>query len=170
MKSFCFYSCCESAGNPEDSCGCGHEHEYETETCGCGYDIEDCTCAGEESLGCGCGNSASACGCGSDSYDAGCGCGSQEGFGGGCGCGGGGCGCGGGQRDAVLIRFDDGTEYECPVLSIFDINEQEYIALYHPAKQKALLYRFMEGSQGVMLDSIEDEAEFELVANAFRNL
>ena len=69
-----------------------------------------------------------------------------------------------------MISFEDGTQCECPVLSIFDINEQEYIALYHPEKQRALLYRFLENSQGVVLEMIDDEEEFEMVANAFRNL
>lgn len=106
----------------------------------------------------------------------GCGCHSEEDMNAGCGssCGdscGEGCGCGGGsQGEAIRIQFDDGTEYDCPVLSIFEINDQEYIALYHPERQKALLYRFMENFNGVVLESIEDEEEFNTVANAFRNL
>ena len=69
-----------------------------------------------------------------------------------------------------MISFDDGTECECPVLSIFDVNEQEYIALYHPERQKALLYRFKEDSDGIFLENIDDEEEFDFVANAFQGL
>ena len=55
-------------------------------------------------------------------------------------------------------------------MSIFDINEQEYIALYHPERQKALLYRFQEDEDGIFLENIDDEDEFQFVANAFQNL
>lgn len=107
------------------------------------------------------------CGCGLPVED--CGCGGSEGdsCGSGCGCGG---GCGGGQGQMVRINFEDGTEYDCPVLSIFNIDEQEYIALYHPEKQRALLYRFEEDENGIFLDSIDNEEEFNMVAEAFQNL
>ena len=116
--------------------------------CGCGHGHSHSAGIPEEEMTCGCG------GCGADA----------EGCGSGCSCG-----CGGHQQ-SVLISFDDGTEYECPVLSIFDINEQEYIALYHPERQKALLYRFQEDEDGIFLENIDDEDEFQFVANAFQNL
>ena len=126
----------------------GHCHHAADGGCGCGHSHG----AGEreEEMACGCGS----CGCEDDSHGCGDGCG---------------CGCGGHQQ-AVLISFDDGTEYECPVLSIFDVNEQEYIALYHPERQKALLYRFKEDSDGIFLENIDDEEEFQFVANAFQGL
>ncbi len=120
-------------------------HHHENNCCGHSHALHD----EDEAGGC-CGG-----GCGEDSHGCGSGCG---------------CGCGGGYGQSVLIRFDDGTEYECPVLSIFDINEQEYIALYHPERQKALLYRFKEDREGIFLENIDDEEEFQLVANAFQNL
>ena len=144
LKLFCYYGCCEHNGH--------HEHHHAAdEDCGCGcgcghsHDMDEY----EEEMACGCG-----CGCGDDEH----GCGDS--------CG---CGCGGHQQ-AVLISFDDGTECECPVLSIFDVNEQEYIALYHPERQKALLYRFKEDSDGIFLENIDDEEEFDFVANAFQGL
>lgn len=181
MKFNRFYGCCETGGSEElafeETCGCGKpvndctcvpSHTAFEETCGCGNPIDECGCSEMEEMemgSCGCGAS---CGCGgyedaSDSY----GCGSDSGCGSGCG---GGCGCGGGEGQSVRIAFEDGTEYDCPVLSIFDINEQEYIALYHPEKQKALLYRFKEDINGIFLEGIDDETEFELVARAFQNL
>lgn len=146
LKLFCYYGCCEHNGH--------HEHHHAAdEDCGCGcghsHDMDEY----EEEMACGCG-----CGCGDDEHGCGDGCGDS--------CG---CGCGGHQQ-AVLISFDDGTECECPVLSIFDVNEQEYIALYHPERQKALLYRFKEDSDGIFLENIDDEEEFDFVANAFQGL
>ena len=146
LKLFCYYGCCEHNGH--------HEHHHAAdEDCGCGcghsHDMDEY----EEEMACGCG-----CGCGDDEHGCGDGCGDS--------CG---CGCGGHQQ-AVLISFDDGTECECPVLSIFDVNEQEYIALYHPERQKALLYRFKEDSDGIFLENIDDEEEFDFVANAFHGL
>lgn len=104
------------------------------------------------------------------------GCGSSHSHtcGSGCGCSSdNGCGCGGScssSQESIFLSFDDGSQYQCPILSIFDINDQDYIALYHPEKQRALLYRFHQGQAGINLEIIEDEAEFELVAKAFRNL
>ncbi len=121
----------------------GHYHAAD-DGCGHAHGAEEYT----EEMSCGCGG----CSCGEDAHSCG-----------------GGCSCGGHQQ-SVLISFDDGTEYECPVLSIFDINEQEYIALYHPERQKALLYRFKEDEDGIFLENIDDEEEFQFVANAFQNL
>lgn len=125
----------------------GHNnHAMEEETCGCGLASEDCGCSFEGDT-CGCGSDGSSCG--------------------------GGCSCGGdcsGHGQMVHISFEDGSEYDCPVLSIFNIEEQEYIALYHPEKQRALLYRFAEEETGIFLESIDDEEEFNAAANAFQNL
>ncbi|AVM67842.1 hypothetical protein C3V36_00310 [Lachnospiraceae bacterium oral taxon 500] len=143
LKLFCFYGCCENNGHH------GHHHAAD-EDCGCGCGHSHGAGEYEEEMACDCGG----CGCEDDSHGCGDGCG---------------CGCGGHQQ-AVLISFDDGTEYECPVLSIFDVNEQEYIALYHPERQKALLYRFKEDSDGIFLENIDDEEEFQFVAKAFQGL
>lgn len=97
-----------------------------------------------------------------------------------CGCSGScneGCGCGHDHdhehldHDVVTLVLDDHSEIKCPVLDIFDIEEQSYIALLHPVEETALLYRFEDNEDGTIeIDMIEDDAEFELVSNTFKAL
>lgn len=90
----------------------------------------------------------------------------------GCGCGHEDCGCGDGQ-DIITLSLDDDTELDCIVLSIFPAGDNEYIALLPTTGQEAeegevFLYRYSETEDGEpKLDNIEDDAEYDLAADAF---
>ena len=72
------------------------------------------------------------------------------------------------DNDLVTLILEDGTELKCPIIDIFDVNENQYIALFHPIEETALLYTFHDYEDGTIeIDSIEDDAEFELVSTTF---
>lgn len=80
------------------------------------------------------------------------------------------------EEMTVTLTLDDGTELECVVLTIFDAGEREYIALLPVEGEEAeegevYLYRYSEDKDGnPTLDNIEDDDEYEVVADAFDQL
>lgn len=69
---------------------------------------------------------------------------------------------------SVTLTLEDDSEIVCPVIDIFDINGQQYIALLHPIDQNALLYRFNENDNDTInIAAIEDEKEFDFVSKTF---
>lgn len=82
------------------------------------------------------------------------------------------------SRDIITLTLEDDSEVECVVLSIFPVEEKEYIALM-PVEElekdeessEVLLYRFSEPAEGeVELDNIETDEEYEIVAEAFSQI
>ena len=74
----------------------------------------------------------------------------------------------------VSLELDDG-EVECKILFIFDIKDQDYIALI-PLDEKGneneegevFLYRYFEDEQGLpSIENIASEEEYELAADRF---
>lgn len=121
------------------------------------------------------------CGCGNHEHnhkDDCCGGNHEHNHGEDCGCeskGSGGCGCGGHDHEhveqTVTIVLEDDQELECPVIDIFAIGEQAYIALFHPVDEVAMIYRFFENEdETIELDMIQDDEEFELVSKTFMSL
>lgn len=80
------------------------------------------------------------------------------------------------QEMTVTLTLDDDTEVECVVLTIFNAGEREYIALLpvegaDSEEGEVYLYRYSETEDGEpALDNIEDDDEYEVVADAFDEL
>ena len=76
----------------------------------------------------------------------------------------------------VTLTLEDDTELECIVLTIFQAGDKDYIALLPMEGQDAeegevFLYRYSETEDGTPnLENIEDDDEYELVADAFDEL
>lgn len=80
------------------------------------------------------------------------------------------------EHDEITVKLtlDNDEELECVVLTIFEVGEQAYIALL-PIQEgddsedgEVYLYRFFEDESGEpTLDNIEDDDEYEAVADAF---
>lgn len=77
---------------------------------------------------------------------------------------------------SVTLTLDDGSELECAILTIFPAGDREYIALL-PLNEngqnedgEVFLYRFSEENGEPQLDNIEDDEEYEIVADAFDEL
>lgn len=77
------------------------------------------------------------------------------------------------EEMTVTLTLDDGSELECVVLTIFPAGERDYIALLPMESQEeeegeVYLYRYSEGEDGQPnLENIEDDEEYEIVADAF---
>ena len=67
----------------------------------------------------------------------------------------------------VTITLEDDSEIECEVLTIFEVEEQDYIALLHDNGEEdgeIFIYRYFEDEDGEPgLDNIETQEEFESV-------
>ena len=77
------------------------------------------------------------------------------------------------EEMTVTLTLDDDTEVECVVLTIFTAGERDYIALLpmegeDSEEGEVYLYRYSESEDGEpTLDNIEDDDEYEIVADAF---
>ena len=80
------------------------------------------------------------------------------------------------EEMTVTLTLDDDTEVECVVLTIFTAGERDYIALLpmegeDSEEGEVYLYRYSETEDGTpVLDNIEDDDEYEVVADAFDEL
>lgn len=80
------------------------------------------------------------------------------------------------EEMTVTLTLDDGSELECVVLTIFEAGERDYIALLplegaEAEEGEVYLYRYCEDAEGnPSLDNIEDDDEYEVVADAFDEL
>ena len=78
------------------------------------------------------------------------------------------------EEMTVTLTLDDGSEVECVVLTIFEAGDRDYIALLPTEGAEAdegevYLYRYEEDADGnPSLDNIEDDDEYEVVADAYR--
>lgn len=77
----------------------------------------------------------------------------------------------------VTLDMDDGTQVECEILTIFEVNEQDYIALLPSDDAEAeeegtvYIYRYFEDEDGnPSLENILDDEEFEAVEERFDEL
>lgn len=81
-----------------------------------------------------------------------------------------------GEEMTVTLTLDDGKELECVVLTIFPAGNKEYIALLPMEEEESedgevYLYRYSEDEDGQPnLENIEDDDEYEIVADAFDEL
>ena len=80
------------------------------------------------------------------------------------------------EEMTVTLTLDDGSELECVVLTIFEAGKRDYIALLPIEGEEAeegevYLYRYSEDAEGnPNLENIEDDDEYDIVADAFDEL
>ncbi len=73
----------------------------------------------------------------------------------------------------VTLTLDDDTELECAVVAIFPVQDRDYIALLplDDESEEVFLYRFKQSADdNLELENIEDDEEFEIVADAYDQL
>ncbi len=78
------------------------------------------------------------------------------------------------EPDMVTIELDDGTEFDCIVLSIYDApNGRQYIALLPLDEDgenkdgEVFLYRCSEKDGEIVMDNIESDEEYDIASDAF---
>lgn len=75
----------------------------------------------------------------------------------------------------VTLSLDDGAEVECAILTIFPVEDQDYIVLLPLDENgegneegEVYIYRYFEDNDGnPSLENIEDDDEYEAVADRF---
>lgn len=71
----------------------------------------------------------------------------------------------------ITLLLDDGTELDCRILTIFEAEGRDYVALVPMADDESedvFLYRYYESEDGVpSVEYIEDDSEYEIADEAF---
>ncbi len=78
----------------------------------------------------------------------------------------------------VTLDMEDGSKVECEILTIFDVNGQDYIALLpldengdENEEGTVYIYRYFEDEDGnPSLENIQDDDEYEAVEERFDEL
>lgn len=78
----------------------------------------------------------------------------------------------------VTLDMDDGTQVDCEIVTIFDVNDQDYIVLLplnedgeENEEGTVYIYRYFEDEDGnPSLENIRDDEEYEAVEERFDEL
>ncbi|MEI3339558.1 MAG: DUF1292 domain-containing protein [Eubacterium sp.] len=76
------------------------------------------------------------------------------------------------QDMQVTLELDDGTEMDCQILTIFEVEEQDYIALalidqIGNDECEVFLIAILKMKRKSDLDNLESDEEFEIVSDIF---
>ena len=76
------------------------------------------------------------------------------------------------QELFVTLDLDDGSQLECQILTIFDVDNQNYIALVPVDNdEEVIFYRYFEDEEGnPSLENIDSDDEFDAVSDRFDEL
>lgn len=76
------------------------------------------------------------------------------------------------QEMFVTLDLDDGSQLECQILTIFDVDNQNYIALVPVDNdEEVIFYRYFEDEEGnPALENIDSDDEFDAVSDRFDEL
>lgn len=74
------------------------------------------------------------------------------------------------KDDIIELEGDDGSTFQCQILDIIKYGEKEYGVLLNLATQDPVVMEFIERGDSGVFRRIEDDAEFEAVADYIRTL
>lgn len=75
------------------------------------------------------------------------------------------------EQNKMYLHLDEDTNLECDVLSIFEVDDREYIVLLPIDEEEALIYEYIPlENDEVRLITIESEEEFEKVSKVFYDI
>ncbi len=76
------------------------------------------------------------------------------------------------MEEYITLEFDDGTEMECEIMGVFEVDGSDYIALIpDDGSDDVYLYGYEEtGEEEFELRDIEDDEEFAKVDAEFSRL
>ena len=71
----------------------------------------------------------------------------------------------------IPLPLDNGDTVDCIVLSIFEVDGENYIALFLEEAEEILLYRYRESEDDqAILENIDNDLEFDRVLEVFDGL
>lgn len=74
------------------------------------------------------------------------------------------------EEDIITLEYDDGTEEECGVVGVFDVDDKDYIALNPLGTGEVYIYGYKEYEEDFeLIDDLTDE-EFEKATKEFESL
>ena len=76
------------------------------------------------------------------------------------------------QEMFVTLDLDDGSSVDCEIVTIFDVRNQDYIALVPVDNdEEVIFYRYFEDEEGnPSLENIDSDDEFDAVSDRFDEL
>ncbi|VDN46048.1 conserved protein of unknown function [Petrocella atlantisensis] len=83
-----------------------------------------------------------------------------------------GCGCGHDHEDhhhdTITLTMENNEQVECAVLGIFEVENQEYVALLPEDSEDVFIYIYKEDEDGeIELENIESQEDFDKISAAF---
>ncbi|PKM66388.1 MAG: DUF1292 domain-containing protein [Firmicutes bacterium HGW-Firmicutes-2] len=82
------------------------------------------------------------------------------------------CGCGHDHEDhhhdTITLTMENNEQVECAVLGIFEVEDQEYVALLPEDSEDVFIYIYKEDENGeIELENIESQEDFDKISAAF---
>lgn len=75
------------------------------------------------------------------------------------------------ELQTIHLTLEDGSEMDCLVVGVYDINDISYMALVEEGDDRVMIYRYNEAEEGLIdIINIEDDEEFDLASEAFFEL
>lgn len=75
------------------------------------------------------------------------------------------------HHQTITLTLDNDKEVNCEVISVFNLNKQDYIALLPEDEEEVFLYRFQElETNQIEISNIESEEEYKSVAEEFYSI
>lgn len=73
------------------------------------------------------------------------------------------------DEDVIYLTLEDDTELKCHVLGFFELDNKDYIALLPEGEYEVLIFNYVEDEEGIEINNIDDDEEFERVSDYFMN-
>lgn len=74
------------------------------------------------------------------------------------------------EEDIITLEYDDGSEEECGIIGVFDVDDKDFIALNPLGTSEVYIYGYKEYDEDFeLIDDLTDE-EFEKATKEFEKL
>ena len=73
------------------------------------------------------------------------------------------------EDQTVILTLEDGSELECSILGIFDVDDRSYIALLPHDDEEVIIYSYEQEGENISFGYIETE-EYDKVFDAFSEI
>lgn len=74
------------------------------------------------------------------------------------------------DEQTIDLVLEDGTNLTCDVIGIFEVDDEQYIALAEPENDNVLIYIYEEKGDEVFLKNIESQEDYISVSESFMEL